>query len=183
MNQYFLLDIPRGKAYQQHLPAMMKLLRILYPAQDETSLWNNQRTCDELNDAIDNYLKRKLKRNTADLCLDEYVKFFSDGEFNIQNLNFKQSVTIIVANERIIRKHIEEQCKNSATQRQEKATNDTKNGCSILGIIISILKKLFGNTHSSSRSKRVNSNIPLTIKEAYEILELLKASHEVNNFV
>lgn len=111
MNQYFLLDIPRGKAYLQKIPAMMKLLRILYPTQDETSLWNNPRTCDELNNAIDNYLTSKLKRNTADLCLGEYVKLFSNGEFNIQNLNFKESVALIVAHEDIIKKNIEDKYK------------------------------------------------------------------------
>ena len=115
MNQYFLLDIPLRHGYIQHKPALKKLLKIVFPNIDESTMWddNNHYTCDEVNDAIDKYFKQTFKKNTPRLCLDHFVELFSDGTgtFDSYQTSIKKAIHEVVNHKDVILKNINERCK------------------------------------------------------------------------
>lgn len=111
MNQYFLNSISLKKAYIEHKPALKKLLSILYPNQNSQDLWEKQRTCTEVNDDIDRYIKRKLGKSTADLCIDYFVALFGDGKIDCEQATLEQTVAEIMKQEQLIRTNIEKRCK------------------------------------------------------------------------
>ena len=112
MNQYFLLDIPLRHGYIQHKPALKKLLKIVFPNIDESTMWDdkNHYTCDEVNDAIDKYFKQLFKKNTPMLCLDKFVVLFGDGTFKSDQA-IKQAIREVVNHKDVILKNINERCK------------------------------------------------------------------------
>lgn len=111
MNQYFLNSISLKKAYIEHKPALKKLLSILYPNQNSQDLWEKQRTCTEINDDIERYIKSKLGKSTADLCIDYFVALFGDGKIDCEHVTFEQNIAEIVKQEQLIRTNIEKRCK------------------------------------------------------------------------
>ena len=111
MNQYFLNSISLKKAYIEHKPALKKLLSILYPNQNSQDLWEKQRTCTEINDDIDRYIKSKLGKSTSDLCIDYFVALFGDGKIDCEQVNIEQTIAEIMKQEQLIRTNIEKRCK------------------------------------------------------------------------
>jgi hypothetical protein len=111
MNQYYMIEERYTRAQHQDSEALKKLFRILYPKQEQNALWSKPPSCDEVNNAIDRYLKEKLGKTTGDLCLDEYVRLFSNGEFDAQKTTIMGSIAEIVAHEDIIKKNIEDKYK------------------------------------------------------------------------
>ena len=113
MNQYFLLDLSLRKGYSKHKPALKKLLKIVFPNIDESTMWDdkNHYTCDEVNDAIDKYFKQLFKKNTPDLCLDHFVELFGDGTFKSDQTTIMQAIREVVNHKDVILKNINERCK------------------------------------------------------------------------
>ena len=111
MNQYFLKSLSLKRAYVEHKPALKRLLSILSPSQDTQGLWEKQRTCTEVNDDIDRYIKRKLGKSTADLCIDYFVALFGDGKIDCEQATLEQTVAEIMKQEQLIRTNIEKRCK------------------------------------------------------------------------
>ena len=113
MNQYFLLDIPLRHGYHTHKPALKKLLKIVFPNIDESTMWDdkNHYTCDEVNDAIDKYFKQLFKKNTPELCLDKFVELFGDGTFKSDQTTIMQAIRDVVNHKDVILKNINERCK------------------------------------------------------------------------
>ncbi len=111
MNQYFLMDIPLRKAYAEHSSSLKRLLLILFPHHNHSSFWNAPYDCNEINDTIDKYIKDKLGKATSDLCLDYFVELFGDGMIDCEKVTIKQTIREIVNHKEIIRKNIEERCK------------------------------------------------------------------------
>ena len=112
MNQYFLLDLSLRKGYSKHKPALKKLLKIVFPDLDESTMWDdkNRYNCTEVNDAIENYFKQTFKKNTPDLCLDKFVELFGDGTFKSDQA-IKQAIREVVNHKNVILKNINERCK------------------------------------------------------------------------
>ena len=113
MNQYFLLNMTLQNRYAQHKPALKKLLKIVFPNIDESTMWDdkNHYTCDEVNDAIDKYFKQLFKKNTPELCLDKFVELFGDGTFKSDQTTIMQAIREVVNHKDIILKNINERCK------------------------------------------------------------------------
>lgn len=111
MNQYFLMDIPLKRGYTQHKPALKRLINILYPHHTESEVFEIKHDCDEINNAIDKYIKDKLGKSTADRCLDYFAEMFGDGNVHTEDtITFKQLVAELVRHKDTIRKNIEERC-------------------------------------------------------------------------
>ena len=113
MNQYMLLDIPLRHGYTQHKPALKKLLKIIFPDLDESTMWDdkNRYNCTEVNDAIENYFKQTFKKNTPKLCLDKFVELFGDGTFDSYQPTIMQAIREVVNHKDVILKNINERCK------------------------------------------------------------------------
>lgn len=111
MNQYFLMDISLRKGYTEHKPALEKLLSILFPHHDKKDFWESPHDCDEINNTIDKFIKDKLGKATADLCLDYFVELFGDESIDCEKVTISQTIHEIVKHKDIIRKNIKERCK------------------------------------------------------------------------
>lgn len=111
MNQYFLKSLSLMRAYVERKPALKKLLSILYPNQNSQNLWEKQRTCTEINDDIDRYIKSKLGKSTADLCIDYFVTLFGDGKIDYEQATLERTIAEIMKQEQLIRTNIEKRCK------------------------------------------------------------------------
>ena len=111
MNQYFLNDLDLRRGYTQRLPALRKLIKILYPYHSENEIFEVRHSCDEVNDAIDKYIINMLGKATSDLCLDEFAKMFGDGKVNtVDTITFKQLLDEMMKHKELLRKNIEERC-------------------------------------------------------------------------
>ena len=116
LNQYFLLDIPLRHGYIQHKPALKKLLKIVFPNIDESTMWDdkNRYNCTEVNDAIENYFKQTFKKNegrSPRVALDYFVQLFGDGSFKVNQPIIEQAIREVVNHKDVILKNINERCK------------------------------------------------------------------------
>ena len=112
LNQYFLLDLSLRSGYSKHKPALKKLLKIVFPNIDESTMWDdkNRYNCTEVNNAIDKYFTRLFRKRTPDLCLDHFVELFGDGTFKSDQA-IKQAIREVVNHKDVILKNINERCK------------------------------------------------------------------------
>ena len=115
LNQYFLLDLSLKGGYSQHKPALKKLLKIIFPDLDESTIWDdkNRYNCTEVNNAIDKYFTRLFRKRTPDLCLDHFVELFGDGTgtFDSYQTSIKKAIHEVVNHKDVILKNINERCK------------------------------------------------------------------------
>ena len=113
LNQYFLLDLSLKGGYSKHKPALKKLLKIVFPNIDESTMWDdkNRYNCTEVNDAIDKYFTRLFRKRTPDLCLVYFVQLFGDGTFDSYQTSIKKAIREVVNHKDVILKNINERCK------------------------------------------------------------------------
>ena len=111
INQYFILDIDLRRGYNEKSNAFKTIIRLLYPDRYPEKIFEQKYDCTEINDAIEKFIKDKLGKSTADLCLDYFADMFGDGEINTKDtVTFQQLVAKIVEHKATVRKNIGERC-------------------------------------------------------------------------
>lgn len=110
MNQLILEEIPLKRAYIERKASLERLLTIIFPDIDASTIWDKPIPCSELNDAICDYLKKLLCQSTPELCLDCFVDMFGDDTIDAQKITITQSIHEIVAHKDVILNNIARKC-------------------------------------------------------------------------